>query len=336
MDDAMAQAKADGKSILIDFTGSDWCSWCIRLDKEVFSQSMFQTYAPEKFVLVELDFPRQTQLSDEQKAHNEKWRDTFGIGGYPTIILADENGKEFARTGYQPGGPAPYIDHLDKFLDARVIRDAALAAAEKVDGIARAKMLDWALSIEGVMVPDAETLMQEIITLDPDDLTGLKEMYERKLNDREARKSLEAIQVQAFRAGDMPGATAKMKELLDDGSRFSLDMQVELTGFYVMLLSATEKGDEALGAIDAFLAREGLEIKHRQQMAASKVDLHLSAGRFDEAIAAFDEAVAMAPDSDMGKALTQNRPRLMKMIEAQRGGVDNSIPATPLQPGGGS
>src|SRR5689334_15851945 len=54
---ALAKAKAEGKSVLMDFTGSDWCPWCIRLRKEIFDQTAFQKFADENLILVELDFP---------------------------------------------------------------------------------------------------------------------------------------------------------------------------------------------------------------------------------------------------------------------------------------
>ena len=68
---AQARAKAENKPMLLDFTGSDWCGWCIRLDKEVFSQTEFKAYAAESLVLVELDFPRGKAQSAEIKAQNK-------------------------------------------------------------------------------------------------------------------------------------------------------------------------------------------------------------------------------------------------------------------------
>src|SRR5208337_3175139 len=67
---AKAQAKAEKKLLLVNFTGSDWCIWCKKLKGEVFDKNSFQDQAPKRFVLVELDFPDQTILSDEVKAQN--------------------------------------------------------------------------------------------------------------------------------------------------------------------------------------------------------------------------------------------------------------------------
>lgn len=112
---AKTQAAAKGIPILIDFTGSDWCGWCIRLDKEVFSKAEFQGYAKENLVLLKIDFPRK-KLPEAQAAANQSLAEKYGVQGYPTIVLADAEGKELARSGYRQGGPDAYVEHLKGLL----------------------------------------------------------------------------------------------------------------------------------------------------------------------------------------------------------------------------
>src|SRR5438093_12431134 len=69
---ALEQAKPEHKLVLLDFTGSDWCGWCKKLDAEVFSTPKFQEYASKHIVLVQVDFPHTKQLSPEVKAQNDK------------------------------------------------------------------------------------------------------------------------------------------------------------------------------------------------------------------------------------------------------------------------
>ena len=90
---AKAQASSEGKRILLDFTGSDWCGWCKKLDAEVFSQQEFKDYAAKNLVLVELDFPRSKTLTDEVKAQNNALKEKFAIRGFPTVIMLDGEGK---------------------------------------------------------------------------------------------------------------------------------------------------------------------------------------------------------------------------------------------------
>lgn len=111
---AQAQAKAENKMVMLDFTGSDWCGWCIKLNKEVFSKPEFAEYAKKNLVLVEVDFPRTKKLSAEQKAANDALQKKYGIQGYPTIIVLNGDGKQVGELGYMKGGPAAFTAELDK------------------------------------------------------------------------------------------------------------------------------------------------------------------------------------------------------------------------------
>jgi protein disulfide-isomerase len=112
--DAQEQAKTGKKLLLLDFTGSDWCGWCIKLDREVFSKSEFKQYAEKNLVLLEVDFPRGKALSDEERAQNEQLAVRYQIQGFPTIIVLDGEGKKVGELSYMPGGAATFIAELDK------------------------------------------------------------------------------------------------------------------------------------------------------------------------------------------------------------------------------
>ncbi len=120
-DKAKAQAKELNRPILVDFSGSDWCGWCIKLDKEVFSKQEFKDYAKENLVLLLLDFPRKKALPEAEKKANDGLSTKYKVRGFPTVLLLDAEGKELARTGYMPGGPQAYIKHLKDLL-AKVAR----------------------------------------------------------------------------------------------------------------------------------------------------------------------------------------------------------------------
>lgn len=115
---AKDQAKAENKYMLIDFSGSDWCGWCIKLDREVFSQDAFKAYADENLVLMLADFPARKPQSAEVQAQNQKLADQYGIQGYPTVILLSPEGKMAGRTGYQPGGAEAYVQHIKGLVKA--------------------------------------------------------------------------------------------------------------------------------------------------------------------------------------------------------------------------
>lgn len=111
---AITQAKAEKKLAFLDFTGSDWCGWCVRLKQEVFDTPEFKAYAAKNLVLVELDFPKKKEISAELKAENNKLAKEYGIKGFPTIIVLDGSGKQVGKLGYMPGGPKPFIAELEK------------------------------------------------------------------------------------------------------------------------------------------------------------------------------------------------------------------------------
>lgn len=116
LESAESAAQKEGKPILIDFTGSDWCIWCKRLSNEVFTKDEFINYAKENLVLVKIDFPENIPQSAETKFYNNQLAQRFGIQGYPTIVLMDSKGNVLGVTGYQPGGPEAYIQHIKSYL----------------------------------------------------------------------------------------------------------------------------------------------------------------------------------------------------------------------------
>ena len=113
---AKKQAAEKNLPILADFSGSDWCGWCIKLDKEVFAQKEFKAFAKDRVVLFLADFPREKELKVEVKAQNEQLCKAYGVEGFPTVLLLDAGGKVIARTGYRKGGAGAYVEHLKDLL----------------------------------------------------------------------------------------------------------------------------------------------------------------------------------------------------------------------------
>ncbi len=104
------------RPILVDFTGSDWCGWCFKLKEEVFTQKEFQDFAKDNLVLFKADFPRDRQLPEAERKQNESLLRKYQIRGFPTILLLKAGGEVIAQTGYQRGGAAAYVQHLQDLL----------------------------------------------------------------------------------------------------------------------------------------------------------------------------------------------------------------------------
>ena len=178
-DAAKATAAKENKDLLLDFTGSDWCQWCIKLKQEVLGQDGFISEASKNFVLVELDYPRGKQQDAAIKARNKELATKFSIEGFPTVILMDAKGQAYGRTGYRPGGVQKYLEHINKVKSARVERDKLFEEADKATGLDRAVLLDKALDAMNKFgnLVGYDDKIKEIQTLDSDNKKGLKGKY---------------------------------------------------------------------------------------------------------------------------------------------------------------
>ena len=113
---AQAQAKAENKIVLLDFTGSDWCGWCIKFRKEVLDTTQFQGYADKHVVLVELDYPRHKEQSGDLKKANAALKNKYKVTGFPTLVVLDQDGREIGRqVGFDEGGPKAFIAKLEGY-----------------------------------------------------------------------------------------------------------------------------------------------------------------------------------------------------------------------------
>jgi len=112
LDKALEKAKAENKSVLVEFTGSDWCPPCMMMRKDVFSKKEFVEKASKKFILVEIDFPK---ADPELKKKHEPLAERYKVEGFPTVVLLDSSGKEFTRFF---ASQFPKIEDFLKHLDA--------------------------------------------------------------------------------------------------------------------------------------------------------------------------------------------------------------------------
>jgi len=112
--DAQAQAKKENKLVLLNFTGSDWCVWCKKLDAEVFTQKQFLDYAKSNLVLVEVDFPTEKKLAADLVKANDALKTKYKVTGFPTlVVLKPDSTVVWNQVGYMEGGPAAVIAKLD-------------------------------------------------------------------------------------------------------------------------------------------------------------------------------------------------------------------------------
>jgi len=280
MDFAAAQktAAADRKDLLLEFTGSDWCPPCQMLNQEVFSQEEFLKAATEHFVLVKLDFPQNNgKITDEIRNQNEALSEKYDVGGFPTVLLCDAQGRPYAMTGYREGGVQPYLDQLAEFRATRVKRDEGFEAAKTAEGLEKAKALYAALTAMNLEFSTLKTFYKdEIVTIkenDPDDQTGF------------VKKSTTQEHIATF--------IGKINELAEQGNFEGI-----------------------LPLVDELLKVEGLDADEMQQITLTRASVFAQLGRFDEAIQVVDDAAKIAPDSEIAPHLDGFKEQLVQGRDA--------------------
>ena len=118
MNEAFEIANKENKTLMLFFTGSDWCGWCKRLQKEVLNTADFEAWAKDNVVLVELDFPRRTPIDRNLQIQNAQMQKMFQVRGYPAIHFVNpeispegqKNLNSLGNTGYVRGGAEKWLE----------------------------------------------------------------------------------------------------------------------------------------------------------------------------------------------------------------------------------
>ncbi|MBR5213612.1 MAG: thioredoxin family protein [Akkermansia sp.] len=171
MEQAKEQAAKEGKAILINFTGSDWCSHCRRMKYAVLDTPEFANYVADKYVLLEVDLPRRTQPDAEVLEKRKDLCRKYNVSGFPTFVMINASGE--VLDGFT-GGNADF-EYMRLYLDSALKRSQQLQAAREQKGEARAKALaaiynEFPKRFENA----AAALRREIAAHDPHDITGLQ------------------------------------------------------------------------------------------------------------------------------------------------------------------
>lgn len=113
---AMRESAQTGKPVLVDFTGSDWCQWCVKLKQDVFETEVFRNWASDNAILLELDYPKRGTQRPEIKQQNADLAERYNIDSYPTVLLLDSNGEVLGKLGYQADAHA-WIESAESILN---------------------------------------------------------------------------------------------------------------------------------------------------------------------------------------------------------------------------
>ena len=115
LDEALKSAKENKRYVVAVFSGSDWCTWCKKLEKEILSTEAFRKGAVGRYELVYIDNPRDKNLlSEHGKENNRKLTSKYGIHGFPTVLILDADGEKVAELGYDKNGPERYLEKIEE------------------------------------------------------------------------------------------------------------------------------------------------------------------------------------------------------------------------------
>lgn len=209
-DKAVEQAKLEKKDLLVDFTGSDWCGWCIRLHEEVFAHDDFLGAAQKDYVLVALDYPRDEAVKAKvpNPARNAELSQKYGIRGFPTVLLMTADGEVFGKTGYQEGGSAKYVEHIAKLraegLPELKTAKEMVSAIEAAKGTEKVAVADKAIAWLGALPAESSLDVVRVLPVkaafagDPENKQGIALKAARALYRAGAADDAVAAAAEAF------------------------------------------------------------------------------------------------------------------------------------------
>ncbi len=267
MDEAKKAAAEQNKNILIEFTGSDWCPPCMALKKNVMSKEEFTKPASEQFVLLELDFPKKKEQSEEVKQKNQELSNLYNVEGFPTVVFADAQGVPFGS--FVGGQDMDGVNaSMTKALEAKVAIAKAKAEAAAAEGEAKIKALAKVLELAPKEYADSfySDVKKELLDLDKDDISGF-----RAAADLEQKMETQEM------------------DLMKTMNEISRDADPSV----------------AMAALEKFAKTEGLLPETNQKIGYIRSQILLADEKLDDALKTMEDAIKIAPDSEPGQMLSQ-------------------------------
>ena len=268
---AIARGKKEAKPIFLYFSGSDWCSWCYKLDDEILKSPDFINLVGDKFIFVKIDFPIYTALDAKLIKQNEELKEKYNIHGFPTIILLDDDLNQISHLNYREGGGKAYADYLLKILKEHEDFQKGVKSIKTQSSASLQKLYEKATSLG--MDDEAQTVLKEGITRE-DTLFFLKENYRILLADGQ----INATEAKKVRADLL----AK-----DPENKKHIHYDVAILDFEALSknLPRTKIADDVLKPLQDYVAKFGeKDAKNRWKMEMTISQVYRSKKQFDKAL----------------------------------------------------
>lgn len=191
---ALAQAKAEGKAVLVDFTGSDWCGYCMQLRAQVLEHTEFSAWAQANFVLLEVDMPKNPKFDDKLREQNNMLCEKYKVDAFPTVLVLDAQGNPLGGLFGYEGDWKIAKGEIELGLKVQHL----LQQAESLQGAAKLELLvqAWRLIPEDLQKLNPQ-LKKDILTLDTGDISGLHAEENAQKRLRECVKAANAAPTDA-------------------------------------------------------------------------------------------------------------------------------------------
>jgi protein disulfide-isomerase len=308
-DTALNQAKETGKPLLLFFTGSDWCSWCHKLDDEVLNRPEFADALKETFIFVRLDYPQYRRLPNAEQ--NQRLLQRFDIKSYPTVLILDEKECVLGQTGYQAGGPHPYVTHLNSMIQGYLTyREGRNAADPKQLSHDKLRQLyETAKKLQNT--EEAVSLMEHGLNNDRDQYF-LCEKYSWLME----RGQVNPSEAQFVRARILDQ---------DPNNQGRLHYKVANIEFQALLKDKSTSPEKSTAPLVAYLKNFGdqdQENSWKVEMTISQT--YLAQGQYAQSLEHAQEAYERAPTgikSDVQKAIQQIKKQIAKKSEKKTDGL---------------
>lgn len=275
LDEALKATRRDGRCIMLNFTGTDWCTACIHLKKNILDSKEFNDAMGQKLVLTEINYPRTPALvadiSPEERKQREALLIAYRAEGLPYAVLLDACGFPFATLSGTTRTTDDYLPLLEKAFATLQARDAAIRKAAELTGMARAAALAEAIHL----LPEAcrdkyPDIIREIVTIDTDDTLNCRKYA--------------------------AGSEARIRQM-NDFNELIATFRGKTT---------PEELQQSIKEVDAFLAQPDLDAEVRQSALRVKSDTYAFLRDIPNMLKYMKEAYEANPESRMGKKLKKN------------------------------
>jgi len=280
-------AKKTERPILLFFTGSDWCGWCTKLEKEILENQEFMGATADKLIFVKLDYPMKKKLDAATAKQNEELQKKFAIKGFPTIVLLDPDQQPIGITGYRAGGGKQYAAHLMKMIDefAAYKEQMKRLGSHKFSGKELKRLYQQAHELG---LKNDQNLLVRIGTDSDLSYFFLTERY-RFLASHGQKESKEAIAIKEKLA------------LIDPDNKFLSHYQIAMIDFEINNNDAEKRPistDEIVEPIITYINHYGAsDIDHLWRLNLEVYQIYLDQNRLDEALKYAQDSYLTAPST---------------------------------------